>query len=86
MSQPRFDIDSIQEEDSAFLLENQPNAIENPVKQSNQQWPFIFWIYLKTLGLYHSGMWKSNLQIIKYVKCKTKFLTYKIMSFVKSQL
>ena len=46
---PQLDIDPIQEDDSAFLIS------QNSQKEHNQQWPFIFWIYLKSLGLYHSG-------------------------------
>jgi len=45
----RLDIDSIPEDDSAFLV--QPNAR----KDKEQHWPFIFWIYLKTIGLYHNA-------------------------------
>ena len=36
------------EEDQLFT--NHRNENKEP-----QQWPFLFWLYLKTLGLYHSG-------------------------------
>ena len=49
MASPQLEIDSIPEDDSTFLIR------PAQVLQENQQWPFIFWIYLKSIGLYHSG-------------------------------
>ena len=46
---PVLDIDPIPEDDSAFL------SSQDASRNENQKWPFLFWIYLKTLGLYHSG-------------------------------
>ena len=44
-----LEIESIPENDSAFLIE------PNRRGEDDQHWPFIFWIYLKTIGLYHNG-------------------------------
>ena len=27
------------------------------LQNDKQQWPFLLWFYLKSLGLYHSGMY-----------------------------
>ena len=48
----QIEIDSIPENDSAFLIEPRQG------EEQDQHWPFIFWIYLKAIGLYHNGKWK----------------------------
>ena len=71
----RLDIDSIPEDDSAFLV--QPNAR----KDSEQHWPFIFWIYLKTIGLYHNGKQKFKGQVPRFWRQLCFLLNLKVKCF-----